>query len=73
MVLVHKDQDEKQLVLDITARVDGRQVPVEDLTSLTDLEKIKKVSNFVSRPSLNVSLWPAVRFLFSQNQFYFKR
>lgn len=64
MVLVHKDQDDTQLVLDITAKVDGRQVPVEDLSTLTDLEKIKKVSHFMTSLCRNVSLWPAVRLLF---------
>lgn len=48
VVLVHKDEDDKQLVSDMTATVDGRQVPVEDLSSLTDLEKIKKVSLFMT-------------------------
>lgn len=48
VVLVHKYQDDKQLVLDITAKVDGRQVPLEDLSTLTDLDKIKKVSHFLT-------------------------
>lgn len=44
VVLVHSE-DETQLVSDITAMVDGRQVPVEDLSSLSDQEKIKKVGH----------------------------
>lgn len=47
VVLVHSE-DETQLVSDITAMVDGRQVPVEDLSSLSDQEKIKKVGHLRS-------------------------
>ncbi|XP_023147507.1 EKC/KEOPS complex subunit TPRKB [Amphiprion ocellaris] len=42
VVVVHK-KDEVQLLSDITARVDGRQVPVEDVSSLSDPAKIKKL------------------------------
>lgn len=42
VVLVHSE-DESQLLSDITARVNGRQVPVEDVSSLSDQAKIKKV------------------------------
>lgn len=42
VVLVHND-DESQLLSDITAMVNGQQVPVEDLSSLSDQDKIKKV------------------------------
>lgn len=42
VVLVHNKQ-ESQLVSDITALVDGRQVSVEDVSSLSDPAKIKKV------------------------------
>lgn len=44
VVLVH-NKDESQLVSDIAAKVDGLQVPVEDISSLSDAAKIKKVPN----------------------------
>lgn len=43
VVLVH-NEDESQLRSDITAMVNGQQVPVADLSSLSDQEKIKKVN-----------------------------
>jgi len=42
VVLVH-DKDDPQLLSDIAARVSGRQVPAEDVSSLSDHAKIKKV------------------------------
>ncbi|XP_042367121.1 EKC/KEOPS complex subunit TPRKB [Plectropomus leopardus] len=42
VVLVH-NKDESQLVSDITARVNGQQVPAEDVPSLTDFAKVKKL------------------------------
>lgn len=42
LVLVHSE-DESQLLADIKSMVNGQQVPVEDVSSLTDQEKIKKV------------------------------
>uniref|UniRef100_A0A3P8SKK2 EKC/KEOPS complex subunit TPRKB n=1 Tax=Amphiprion percula TaxID=161767 RepID=A0A3P8SKK2_AMPPE len=42
VVVVHK-KDEVQLLSDVTARVDGQQVPVEDVSSLSDPAKIKKL------------------------------
>ncbi|XP_008291019.1 EKC/KEOPS complex subunit TPRKB [Stegastes partitus] len=42
VVVVHK-KDEVQLLSDVTARVDGRQVPAEDVSSLSDSAKIKKL------------------------------
>lgn len=42
VVLVHTE-DESPLVSDIRARVNGRQVPAEDVPSLTDHTKIKKL------------------------------
>lgn len=42
VVLVHS-KDESQILSDVTARVNGRQVPVEDVSSLSDHAKIKKV------------------------------
>lgn len=57
VVLVH-NKDESQLLSDITAVVDGRQVPVEDISSLSDQTKIKKVRHlrfrFVSLIAYNV-------------------
>lgn len=42
VVLVHSE-DELQLLSDIKTMVKGQQVPVEDISLLTDQEKIKKV------------------------------
>lgn len=42
VVLVHSE-DEPQLLSDIKSLVNGQQVPVEDVSLLTDQEKIKKV------------------------------
>lgn len=42
VVLVHTE-DVSPLVSDIRARVNGRQVPAEDVPSVTDHAKIKKV------------------------------
>ncbi|XP_070709850.1 EKC/KEOPS complex subunit TPRKB [Pempheris klunzingeri] len=42
VVLVHT-KDESQPLSDITDKVNGRQVPVEDVSSLSDHEKIKKL------------------------------
>lgn len=60
VVLVHKDEDGMQLVSDITATVDGRQVPVEDLSSLTDLEKIKKLYKITPQEDRTGTLLDAV-------------
>lgn len=42
VVLIH-NEDESQLLSDITGRVNGQQVPVEDVSSLSDHAKIKKL------------------------------
>lgn len=42
VVLVH-NEDESQLLSDITAMVNGQQVPVEDVSLLSEKDKIKKV------------------------------
>ncbi|XP_034019272.1 EKC/KEOPS complex subunit TPRKB [Thalassophryne amazonica] len=42
VVLVH-NKEESQLLSDIRAKVNGQQVPVEDVSSLSDLAKIKKL------------------------------
>lgn len=44
VVFIH-NEDESQLLADLTARVSGRQVPVEEVSSLTDHAKVKKVFN----------------------------
>uniref|UniRef100_A0A8C5I4W6 Uncharacterized protein n=1 Tax=Gouania willdenowi TaxID=441366 RepID=A0A8C5I4W6_GOUWI len=46
MVVVVHSEDELKALSDITEIVDGRQVPVDDLSSLSDSAKIKKVSHF---------------------------
>lgn len=43
MVVVVHNKDESQLLSDLAAKVDGLQVPVEDISSLSDPAKIKKV------------------------------
>ncbi|XP_069012796.1 EKC/KEOPS complex subunit TPRKB [Embiotoca jacksoni] len=43
MVVVVHNNEESQLLSDITARVDGQQVPVEDVSSLSDPAKIRKL------------------------------
>ncbi|XP_062238579.1 EKC/KEOPS complex subunit TPRKB isoform X1 [Platichthys flesus] len=42
VVMVH-DKNESQLVEDIVTKVDGRQVPVEELSSLSDSANIRKL------------------------------
>lgn len=42
VVLVHSE-DESQLLSDIKTMVNGQQVPVKDISLLTDQDKIKKV------------------------------
>lgn len=45
MVVVVHNKDNSQLLSDIAAKVDGLQVPVEDISLLSDPVKIKKVPN----------------------------
>ncbi|XP_056132588.1 EKC/KEOPS complex subunit TPRKB [Lampris incognitus] len=42
VVLVHT-KDEPQLLTDITAKVDGQQIPAKDISTLSDPVKIKKL------------------------------
>ncbi|XP_077356416.1 EKC/KEOPS complex subunit TPRKB [Festucalex cinctus] len=42
VVLVH-NKEESHLVGDIATKVDGLQIPVDDISTLSDLEKIKKL------------------------------
>ncbi|XP_035003280.1 EKC/KEOPS complex subunit TPRKB [Hippoglossus stenolepis] len=43
VVIIHDKKNESQLVEDIVTKVDGRQVPVEDVSSLSDSAKIRKL------------------------------
>ncbi|XP_018556042.1 EKC/KEOPS complex subunit TPRKB [Lates calcarifer] len=43
MVVVVHNKDESQLLTDIVAKVDGQQVSVEDISSMSDSAKIKKL------------------------------
>ncbi|KAK5602557.1 hypothetical protein CRENBAI_008997 [Crenichthys baileyi] len=43
LVVVHGKDDELQAVSDIMAMVDGQQLPVDEVSSLSDLEKIRKL------------------------------
>lgn len=43
LVVVVHGNDELQAVADVTAMVDGQQLPVDQVSSLSDLEKIRKV------------------------------
>ncbi|XP_057711593.1 EKC/KEOPS complex subunit TPRKB isoform X2 [Corythoichthys intestinalis] len=42
VVLIH-DKDESPLVTDIATKVDGLQIPVDEMCSLSNFEKIKKL------------------------------
>ncbi|XP_030576365.1 EKC/KEOPS complex subunit TPRKB isoform X2 [Archocentrus centrarchus] len=59
VVLVH-DKEESQFLSDISARVDGRQVPVEDVSSLSDHAKIKKLYKITPQEEKCGSLLDAV-------------
>ncbi|KAM8740834.1 EKC/KEOPS complex subunit TPRKB [Acanthopagrus schlegelii] len=59
VVLVHSE-DESQLLSDITARVNGRQVPVEDVSSLSDQAKIKKLYKVTPQEEKSGTLLDAV-------------
>ncbi|XP_047245366.1 EKC/KEOPS complex subunit TPRKB [Girardinichthys multiradiatus] len=43
VVVVHGKDNELQAVSDIMAMVDGQQLPVDEVSSLSDLEKIRKL------------------------------
>lgn len=47
LVVLVQDQDDPPPLSDITSRVDGRQVPVDDVSSMSDTAKIKKVHHLV--------------------------
>ncbi|KAM9334774.1 EKC/KEOPS complex subunit TPRKB [Symphorus nematophorus] len=59
VVLVH-NEDASQLLSDITARVDGTQVPAEDVSSLSDEAKIKKLYKVTSQEEKCGTLLDAV-------------
>lgn len=43
LVVLVNSKHESQHLAEITSKVDGRQIPAEELSSLSDLEKIRKV------------------------------
>uniref|UniRef100_A0A3Q3WBF7 EKC/KEOPS complex subunit TPRKB n=1 Tax=Mola mola TaxID=94237 RepID=A0A3Q3WBF7_MOLML len=59
VALVHSE-DESQLLTDIAAMVTGQQVPVEDISSLTDQEKIKKLYKITAQEEKCGTLLDAV-------------
>ncbi|XP_030005226.1 EKC/KEOPS complex subunit TPRKB [Sphaeramia orbicularis] len=59
VVLVH-NQDESQLLSDVTNKVNGRQVPVEDVSSLSDAAKIKKLYKVTPQEEVCGTLLDAV-------------
>ncbi|CAK6949784.1 EKC/KEOPS complex subunit TPRKB [Scomber scombrus] len=59
VVLVHNKQESK-LLSDITALVDGRQVQVEDVSSLSDPAKIKKLYKVTPQEEKSSTLLDAV-------------
>ncbi|XP_070848206.1 EKC/KEOPS complex subunit TPRKB [Chaetodon trifascialis] len=59
VVLVH-NEDESQLLSDITARVNGRQVPVDDVSSLSDQAQIRKLYKVTPQEEKCGSLLDAV-------------
>ncbi|XP_028256632.1 EKC/KEOPS complex subunit TPRKB [Parambassis ranga] len=60
MVVVVHNKDDLQHLSDITTRVDGRQIPVEDVSSLSDIEKIKKLYKITPQEEKCGSLLDAV-------------
>ncbi|KAI9516944.1 hypothetical protein NQZ68_011421 [Dissostichus eleginoides] len=59
VVLIH-NEDESQLLADLTARVSGRQVPVEEVSSLTDHAKVKKLYKVTQEEEKSGTLLDAV-------------
>ncbi|XP_068163138.1 EKC/KEOPS complex subunit TPRKB [Antennarius striatus] len=59
VVLVHSE-DESKLLSDIIALVNGQQVPVEDVSSLSDQAKIKKLYKVTSQEDKCGTLLDAV-------------
>lgn len=49
LVVLVQDQDDPPPLSDITSRVDGRQVPVDDVSSMSDTAKIKKLFKITPR------------------------
>ncbi|XP_028307103.1 EKC/KEOPS complex subunit TPRKB [Gouania willdenowi] len=60
MVVVVHSEDELKALSDITEIVDGRQVPVDDLSSLSDSAKIKKLYKVTPQEEKCGSLLDAV-------------
>lgn len=46
IVLVHL-KDETQHVIDVMTKVDGQQIPVEEVSTLSDAPKIRKVCRLI--------------------------
>ncbi|KAM4615091.1 LOW QUALITY PROTEIN: EKC/KEOPS complex subunit TPRKB [Polymixia lowei] len=59
VVLVHT-KDESQLLTDITTKVDGQQIPVEEISALSDSTKIKKLYKVTSQEEKCGTLLDAV-------------
>ncbi|KAK5896018.1 hypothetical protein CgunFtcFv8_009663 [Champsocephalus gunnari] len=59
VVFIH-NEDESQLLADLTARVSGRQVPVEEVSSLTDHAKVKKLYKVTQEEEKSGTLLDAV-------------
>ncbi|KAM6895645.1 EKC/KEOPS complex subunit TPRKB [Xenentodon cancila] len=60
LVVVVHDKDEQQFLSDVAAVVDGQQVPVEDVSSLSDPAKIKKLYKITPEEEKVGSLLDAV-------------
>ncbi|KAL3977428.1 titin [Sarotherodon galilaeus] len=60
LIVMVDSKDESQDVSDIAARVEGRQVPVEELSSLSDHAKIKKLYKVTPQEEKCGSLLDAV-------------
>uniref|UniRef100_I3JU00 EKC/KEOPS complex subunit TPRKB n=3 Tax=Oreochromis niloticus TaxID=8128 RepID=I3JU00_ORENI len=60
LIVMVDSKDESQDVSDIAARVEGRQVPVEELSSLSDHTKIKKLYKVTPQEEKCGSLLDAV-------------
>ncbi|XP_053719595.1 EKC/KEOPS complex subunit TPRKB [Synchiropus splendidus] len=59
VVLVHKDK-ESELLSDLTKKVNGVQVPVDDIASLSDTAKIKKLYKVTAKEETCGTLMDAV-------------
>ncbi|XP_015252520.1 PREDICTED: EKC/KEOPS complex subunit TPRKB [Cyprinodon variegatus] len=60
LVVVVHSKDEPQAVSNITAMVDGQQLPVDQVSSLSDLEKIRKLYKVTPQEETCGSLLDAI-------------